>query len=400
MNDDGINQIYGMGREPVFITGMGPVCPAGTGIQALGRHFWQVADYEGDEDESQGASEILSVPEFDLADYVPTTRPYLDRHSECMLAAASMALGWTGEEAVDADESRRGLVTGTMFGNVSSVETFQDTVRAKGMRLASPVLFPHCYPNTSNSVVSIEFDLRGYNENHCGDHLCGAMALRTAYETLKKGCADLMVAGGGDLLSANFRKIIGEDESVETVPMGEGAVLLSLETKKSLSDRGTEPLCKVAAVVGRGTGISVPTGDEREREEFANTIGVVLSHALERANKWEGDIGAVFATTPWGGEEWISSGVKEALSGYSTLPQFFSVPTVGHTWAAAYPLQCTLAAMALRQGELPTPPRLENVEEGVETWMEEEPTPLLGDAVLVVGATHRQIVVTVLETVG
>ena len=382
----------------VFLTGLGSLCPLGVGIGSLSASFWQTPHYAREEAEPADTSGALRVPEFDLADFIATTRPYLDRHSEFALAAGAMALGASNDEEGGLSPQRSGVATATVFGNVASMETFQEIIHTKGMRLASPVLFPHCYPNTSNSLLCIEFGLRGYNQNFCGDLLCSGRAVGAGFEAIRTGRADLMLAGGCDALSDRMREILQAGEESEGPPVGEGACLLALENEHSMSERGAQPICEIPAVASRGTGVAARADSTENERRIETTIVSVIERALREANMWEGDVGAVFLVPPCGVDKSIAAAADKALSSFWQLPTFLPLARTGQTYAAAFPLQCTAAALVLSQGVLPSVPRLENVRKGVEMWVEQMPSGMLGDAALVLGWSHRHVIGAILKS--
>lgn len=380
-----------------FVTGVGSVCPVGLGIEPFANAFWRASDFEETGTSGQGPDPV-TVPEFDLSDFIDTTRPYVDRHSEFALAAGAMALGWGGTEEECGPEPRSGLATGTLFGNVTSMETFQEIVRAKGMRLASPVLFPHCYSNTSNSLLCIEFGLRGVNQNFCEDLLCSARAIQSGYRAIRNGKADLMLTGGIDALSDSLRDAVSSDAETDDLPVGEGACLLALENEHSISRRGSQPICELVGLVTRGTGVSAPPADDDDFQSIGQTVAQVVTEALDGAGLWEGDVGAIFLCPPFTGGSELQRAGEGALESFSQLPHFWPLKSIGQAFGATFPLQCAAAALVLTQEAIPEAPKLEDVRQGVEMWIEEMPSNLLGDSVLVVGWTRRHAACAVLRS--
>jgi 3-oxoacyl-[acyl-carrier-protein] synthase II len=184
----------------VLISGLGPVTCLGFGMDDL---VEGMADVTVMQDTELKAARLRSmfgiIRDFDLSQFTDTRRPYLDPQSRCALAGTALALESAGVEADEVDPWRCGLSFATVLGNLETQMIFQRQVDEKGMRLGSPVLFSHAYANSTNSVLSIEFSLRGYNQNFCGDLLCGAQALEVAMLAIRSGKADLMVAGGADV---------------------------------------------------------------------------------------------------------------------------------------------------------------------------------------------------------
>jgi len=388
------------GADRVYVTGLGCVCPLGFGADALAGAFWSGPDdiaASGTERDEQHTA--CRVPELEMGDFIETTRPYLDTHSRFSLAAVSLALASAGIESDELDPARSGLASATVFGNVGSQEKFHHLVREKGVRLASPVLFPHCYPNTTNSLLAIEFGLRGYNQNVCGDCVCGAKSVQIGDAALRDGLADMMAVGGCDALTDALieRLSQGTPESDSLLP-GEGASYLVLESRDAIRAREAVPICELACVISRGTGVVGPPSDADEGR-IAKAILDTVHEALREVGLWEGDLGAVFLTDPCDGDSLRPRAVKQALSSFSQLPTFTPLAAMGQTFAAAFPFQCMSAALVLHQGALPSPPRLEKVHKGVELWIEQTPAGLLGNAALVLGWSSRHVVAAVLKAI-
>jgi len=380
----------------VYVTGLGPVCAAGVGLEAFATYLWSRLD---------GLREIAGagsppgaggqVPQFELSEFVEARHSYLDGHTRLALAAASLALSSARAGGGATDPPRSGLALGTMFGNASTQAHFHRLVREKGVRLASPVLFPHTYPNTTNSVLCIQFALRGYNQNFCGDALCGAKAIQAGAWAVRGGLADMMLAGGCEAPGERLRAMPGE--GTEQAPAhGEGACLLALEGEGSMRRRGANPLCELKSVVSRGTGLDhAPSGSEEQA--LCHAIQAAVCAALAEAGLWEGDIGVLLLASSAGAETPLSRAGALALEGFSQVSTIGPDAVGGPAGAATFALMCAAAALVLEHGALPTPPRLQKVERGVELWVERAPSPLLGDAALVLGWTARNVVAAILK---
>ena len=386
--------------QRVFVTGIGVVSALGVEIDALAEAMWGSQNYlsaEGDE----AKPALLRVPEFELSDFVSTTRPYLDPHSRYALAAVSQALDWARGEEKIASAPRSGLSTATVFGNMKSQSVFHQTVREKGMRLASPVLFPHCYPNTTNSLLSIEFGLRGYNQNFGGDSACGAKALQAARQAVSSGCADLMVAGGCDAISESMGPLLVQEaeENGDKLLPAEGAGFLVFENEKSIATRRSLPLCEVAATVIRGTGVETVDLAEDDERRVVEAVRSAIGEGLEQSGLWEGDLGAVFLAGSSAGNGHLRRAVSEALDRFSQLPVLSPHRSIGCPYAAGFPLQCLCASLVVNAGRVPTSPKLDKVRKGVELWVEEMNSRLLGEAVMVLDWSARNIGLCILKMV-
>ncbi|MFP4176019.1 MAG: beta-ketoacyl synthase N-terminal-like domain-containing protein [Candidatus Brocadiia bacterium] len=387
----------GCGARRVFVTGLGPFTALGAGTGDFASAFWE-AYREGHALCGEKTSvPSRRIPEFDLDDFVETTRPYLDRHSKCALASGAMALSPREHPDEEAGGDRRGVTTGTVFGNMASMKTFQEMVYEKGARLASPVLFPHCYANTTNSLLSIEFGLRGYNQNFCGDFLAGAAAVESGFRAVRDGKVDLVLSGGGDVLPADLRRsVLGQASGNRRSP-AEGMCLFGLGNEDVYPASNREAGCELCTVVSEGTGLVAPPEDESMVAQLAGRIRDTIDRAVEQAGMWEGDIGAVLTCPPPEPETGVEQAADEVLERFGELPVIPPLRATGHTFAAAFPLQCVAGLLVLLRGTLPSVPELTDVREGVEMWFEQEEPELLGEAALVVGYSYREVTVAILK---
>ena len=391
-------------HERNFVSGLGPVTALGPGTAELLGAFYSSdplsAGMEPGTGQPHKRREVMRVPPFDIADYVKSKRPYLDPNSRFAIAACAMALQGSGIEEHFLVPSLSGLLTASMFGNVFTQEHFQRVVRKKGMRLASPMLFPHTFANATNSLIAIEFGLRGYNLNFCGGALCGAQAVEAAFRALKQGRADVMLAGGVDALSASLLAALEPNDTGQNVPpLSEGAGFLVLERESSLKARAGTPLCEVSAAVCCETGLRQPAEDESAVRQVTNALKGAIASALKAAAMWEGDVGAVFLVSASGISQAAAKAELEAIADFSQLPLLAAKEYLGETFAAAFPLECIAATLVLREDLVPPTLLLEGVRDGVEFWLEERPQPLCRDAALVLGCTPHLAAAAILKNV-
>ena len=376
--------------DRVFISGMGIMTCLGTGVEETADALAELAVVR----RTDGALQAVRprsglLPAFDMADFVETQRPYLDAQSRCALAAAAMALDSAAVEPDEVDPLRCGLHYATALGNVDTLATFRRTVEQKGMRLASPVLFSHAYPNSTDSLLSIEFALAGANQNFCGGRRCGAQAHEAALMALDADRADLVLAGGADaappeLLERMERSWLGEP------PPGQGAALLGLETQDSVERREGYAFCELASVVCMGT------GGDRSAGGIAAALEAAVAAAISEAGLWEGDVGLVYRCGGQHGCPAVAEAEQAALGRFSQVPTLSARPFVGETFAAGFPLACALAADALSNDRVPADVVLWGKTHGVEFWVEGRPEPMLGGAAVVVGCAPELAVAAVL----
>jgi 3-oxoacyl-[acyl-carrier-protein] synthase II len=360
----------------------------GFGLEETADAISDLAIFEATDGNVRARTGRCMVRDFDLAQFVPTQRPYLDAQSRWALAAGALAFDNAAVQFDEVRPGRCGCAYGTMLGNVETLERFQALVDDKGLRLASPVLFAHSYPNSTSSLLAIEFALAGFSQNFCGNALCGAQAMEAAFLALGGGRADLMVAGGGDVIPAVPLGRLAGPGGLLLDQASQGVGLLVLETQDALERREGYAFCELGSVVcGAVHGPGTPDG-------VAEALGEAVRRALAEASVWEGDIGAVLLCPATGGAG--REAEDRALESFSQVPRTSMQRYAGDTLAAAFPLECILAADMLGNGFAPPKVSFARESRGVEFWVERRPEPMLGQAALVVGCTDALVAAAVL----
>jgi 3-oxoacyl-(acyl-carrier-protein) synthase len=218
-----------MSGQDVVITGIGPMSPLGVGRAAFARTL----------DERIEPVEIADVR---VEDYLQSVKTYLDPASELVLCSAALALKDARLTVTDQNADSVGMALGTRFGNLTTVESYLAMVRQQGVKLASPLLFIHAYPNTSVSLSAIEFSIRGTNFNFNSGRWCGLEALTKGFDELASGKMSVMLAAATDTYTEMTRGLaLGR-------PLRAAATLV-LERKDEALARKARPL---AVVVGCG----------------------------------------------------------------------------------------------------------------------------------------------------
>jgi 3-oxoacyl-[acyl-carrier-protein] synthase II len=251
-------------RRRVVVTGLGAITPVGRTMASTwesivaGRsgagpiRLFDTTDYK--------VSIAAEVSDFDPADHFdPKEARRLDRCSQFALVAAKEAMADAGLELdPDSEEAERaGAVIGVGFGGM---ETFIDEVgvlHERGPGRVSPLGIPKIIANMPAGLVSIEHHLLG--PVSCTVTACSASAnaLGDAAEIIRRGAADIMVAGGSEaaittyavaaFAQARALSTRNDDPEAASRPfdagrdgfvMGEGAAVLVLEERERAIARG------------------------------------------------------------------------------------------------------------------------------------------------------------------
>ncbi|MDD3825070.1 MAG: beta-ketoacyl-ACP synthase II [Anaerolineae bacterium] len=187
--------------ERVVITGMGAVTPLGLSVQ------------ESWEGMVAGRSGISTITLFDASD-LPIriagelkgfdVTEYLDikearrmaRSSHLALAAGIQAMADAGLGDQVPNPERAGVVMGTGIGGFDAGLEGWDTYKAKGLRRVNPFTAMALLCNMPAHHLSLRYQCQAYNSTVVTACASGTQAIGEATEAIRRGAADLMLAGG------------------------------------------------------------------------------------------------------------------------------------------------------------------------------------------------------------
>jgi len=200
----------GAGKAAVAIVGVGVKAPGGNTIADL----WDTllagkasAEVFRDDRLPAGADMLVSrVEGFDAAEYCNAVEiRRLDRSHLLAIAAA--------QDAIDAlagalpPPERRAVVCGVGFGATATYEFQYGRLLEGGVRALSPLVIPMVMPNGAAAHLSLRFQLQGPCHTISSACASGATAIAEGVELLRRGAADLVLAGGVDSM-VNYNAMV------------------------------------------------------------------------------------------------------------------------------------------------------------------------------------------------
>jgi len=148
----------------------------------------------------------------------------MDRISAMATASARMALDDAGAAIDAAGRDRTGIILGTAFGSTDVAAQFAGIIFREGPGVASPFLVPNTVMNAPAGHASIELGFRGVNSTVNHREASGETAIAYAAAEIKRGRADVMLAGGAEILSEFFFRILTNFKALSPLNGGpEGA---------------------------------------------------------------------------------------------------------------------------------------------------------------------------------
>ena len=260
----------------VVVTGIGLITSLGIGKQKTWERVLngecgidKITAFDTTEQSIHIAGE---VKDFNPEDYIEKKEiKKLARFSQFAVAASKLALEDSKFVIDESNAERTGVIVGSGIGGLEIIETEVGKLLEKGSRRVSPFYIPGAIVNMAAGNVSIYLGAKGPNTSVVTACAAGTNSIGDAYEIIKLGKADTMIAGGAEATItpsgiagfANLKALSTiEDPKKASRPftadragfvMGEGAGILSLEELEQAKARGAKIY---AEIVGYGS-----TGD-------------------------------------------------------------------------------------------------------------------------------------------
>lgn len=260
-----------MSDRRVVITGLGALSPLGHDVASTWSALLQgksgvrhlPADWPADIP-AKIAAPVATEPS-ELMDRVEIRR--LDRSEQFALIASREAWKDAGEPAVVSE--RLGVVIASGIGGVLTLLGAYDVLKEKGARQVSPHTVPMLMPNGPAAHVGIEIGARAGVHTPVSACASGAEAVGYAFEMIRNGRADVVVAGG-------------TEAAIHPLPMAGFANMKALSTRNDDPERASRPYDqdRDGFVLGEGAGILVLELLDHAKARNARIYGEVVGQGL------------------------------------------------------------------------------------------------------------------------
>jgi 3-oxoacyl-[acyl-carrier-protein] synthase II len=258
----------------VVVTGVGLVSPLGIGTQAN----WDAL--------CAGCSGIGPITHFDAAQFsariageVKQFDPlrFIDKKDvkkmdvfiQFALAASQFAVDDAKLEVTPETSLRTGVFIASGIGGFTTIEREHRNLLEGGPRKISPFFIPSAIINLAAGQVSIRLGARGPNSATCTACSASAHAIGDAFEIIRRGDADTMIAGGSE---------------AAITPMGVGgfAALRALSTRNDDPGRACRPFDKDrdGFIIGEGAGILVLEELEQAQRRGARIYAELVGYGM------------------------------------------------------------------------------------------------------------------------
>ncbi len=368
----------------VVVTGMGAVTPLGQGVGPTWEGFVAgrsgvrtIEAFDPSRVDSRIAGEVVDFDASGVLDRKDLRR--FDRYIQLGLVAAREALDQAGFEGrMEGDLAERtGVILGSGLGGVSTLFDNVLLMAERGPDRISPFFIPMGIANVGSGQVAISFGPMGPNFATVSACATGGHAIGEAWETIRRGDADVMLAGGveagiheavvGGFASMKALSTRNDDPPAASRPfdrdrdgfvIGEGGAVLVLEALEHAASRGVPAL---AEIIGYGatadaSHITLPP---------PGGVGAVRAarRAIEKAGLTPDDVDHVNAhatSTPEGDRAELEAirGIFGEEAGRVLITANKSM--IGHTLGAAGAIEAIATIQALRTGCVPPTINLDN----------------------------------------
>ena len=364
----------------VVITGMGGITALGNSwkdVQARLARGETAVRRMADWDRYHGINTRLAapVPDFSIADHYPRKKTRtMGQVAKMAVRATELALTDAGLlDDPDICNGRTGIAYGSSFGSPGPVVAFAELMTDGISKTLNASSYIQMMSHTAAVNIGLFFGVTGRVIPTSSACTSGSQAIGYAYESIRWGKADMMIAGGADELdvteSAVFDTLYAtstRNDQPETTPrpydrdrdglvIGEGATTLILELRDRAIARG-------APIYAEVIGFACNADGNHVTQPQASTMEIALRMALEDSGLKPEAIGFVNGhgtATEWG--DIAETEATRAALGFAapihSLKSYF-----GHSLGACGAMEAWLGIEMMRDDWFAPTVNLDNVD--------------------------------------
>lgn len=368
----------------VVVTGIGLICGVGHNVEEVWANLLagksgvaRITAFDCTEFACQIAAEVKN---FDPLKFIEKKEiKKMGRFIHFAIAAADEAMTMSGLKVPPEISTRVGVHIGSGIGGFDVIEREHTNLLNGGPRKISPFFIPAAIVNLAAGHVSIRYRAKGPNEATCTACTSSAHAIGDAFEIIKRGAADAMIAGGteaaitpmgvGGFAAMRALSTRNDDPEAASRPwdkdrdgfiIGEGAGILILEELEFAKARGANILAEVI-----GYGMSADANHITQPAEDGDGGCRVMQNAMENAGISPDEVDYINAhgtSTPLG-DKLETLAIKRALGEHSKKVAVSSTKSMtGHLLGGAGGLEAGITVLALRDQIVPPTVNLVDVD--------------------------------------
>ncbi len=359
----------------VVVTGMGAVCPLGNNV----RDAWQAM--------AEGRSGIARITQFDVSQFevriggevkdfhpeeiIPTKDlRRMDKNAQFAVVAALEAVADAGLLIDDSNRDDVGVIFGSAGGGYGLLLEQNEIFQKSGYRRVSPFLISNMLPDAASGHVAITLGACGPNMAVVSACSTGSGAIGEAWETIRRGDAEAIVAGGTDnpllpVLMAGFhalRALANDPEHPERASkpfdarrdgfvVGQGAAALVLESLDYARRRGAGIYAEVVGYATSSDAYDMVASDEGGRASAQAMVRAMRKAAIDPS---EVDYINPHGTGTPLNDRAETAAIKLAFGAHARRLAISATKSMhGHLMGGAGTLEAIAAVQAIRTGIIP-----------------------------------------------
>ena len=353
-------------KKRVVITG-------GSIVSALGSEWPEILSalkagknctrYMKDWERYKEMNTMLACPvDFTMGDYPRKKIRGLGRVGQLALVSADKALLSSGINQDDPliKSGRMGVAYGSSMGSIDPLLDFYSMLVLDDIKKISATTYIKAMPQTCAANIGVFFGLTGRLITTNTACTSSSQAIGFAYETIRAGIQDVMLAGGAEELSAMDAAVFDtlfaastKNDSPEKTPaaydknrdglvVGEGSGTFVLEEYEHAVKRGAKIIAEIAGFATNTDGMHITSPNR-------NTQSIVMNMSLEDAGLAPSAIGYVNThgtATDTGdvAESWATYDVFKRAVPVSTLKNY-----IGHTLGACGVIEAWISINMMKE---------------------------------------------------
>ncbi|HET9017840.1 MAG TPA: beta-ketoacyl-ACP synthase II [Thermomicrobiaceae bacterium] len=357
----------------IVVTGMGIISPIGNTLESV----WDalVSGRSGTGPISRfDAAGFASRVAAEVRDFDPRERlgakeaRRTDRFVQLAVAAAQDALTDAGLAIDERNAGRVGVLLGSALGGIETAEREIGTLLTRGPGRVSPFFIPMFLADMGAGYVSIVLGARGPNFATLSACASAAHAIGEAAETIRRGDADVMLAGGSEAAVtpasvagfAALGALSTRNDEPETASrpfdatrdgfvVAEGAAVLVLESLEHAAGRDARILAEIA-----GYGATADAGHITQPLPDGQGAAEAMSLAIRRGGITPDEVDYVNAhgtSTPLN-DRFETQAIKRTFG--TRIPLVSSTKALtGHLLGAAGAVEAVATVLAIQHGAVP-----------------------------------------------
>jgi 3-oxoacyl-[acyl-carrier-protein] synthase II len=301
-----------------------------------------------------------------------------DRFIQYGLIASKMAVEDAGLMTLD-DKSklRVGVSVGSGIGGLETIYNGSITLNEKGSRKISPFFIPSSLINLTSGQISIKFGFKGPNHSVVTACATGAHSIGDAAEMIKRGAAEIMIAGGSEAavcklgvagfcaarsLSTKYNDQPAKasrpcDKDRDGFVIGEGAGIVVLEDYENAKKRGAKIYAELIGYGMSGDAHHITTPSEDGSGGFR-----AMSEALKMSSVNPDEINYINAhgTSTLIGDDIELSAIMRLTGGNDKIKISSTKSSIGHLLGAAGSVEAIITILSIKHNIVPATLNLYN----------------------------------------